>query len=137
MMSSPLIAQQKQIAINSWYRLLSSGIKISRDCRHFKLHKLLDFAYTQFDQPADYTAKQSLFHFPDCRIRYIQQSKKGWVDHNIDLLMMVSLHTLIAPQKSLVLMLGCLLTTLPKITLLLLMIQIIQFHYRTPPPYFR
>ena len=73
-MSSLLISQQNQIAINSWYRLLWSGIKIFRDCRHFKLHELLDFAYTQFDQPADYTAKQSLF--PDCRIRYIQQSKK-------------------------------------------------------------
>ena len=50
---------------------------------------------------------------------------------------MISLPTLVAPQTSFVLLPGCLLTTRPMITLLLLMALINQFLYRTCPPYFR
>ena len=51
-------------------------------------------------------------------------------------LCMIYLPILMAPPTSLVLALGCLLTTRPKITLLLVMIPINQFHYQTRPPYF-
>ena len=81
----PIDIKAKQLAINSWYRLLRTGIKVFPDCGHHKLHKLLNLAYDQFDQPADYTAKQILF--PDCRIKFLYPSKEDWVDDNIDLSM--------------------------------------------------
>lgn len=81
----PIDIKAKQLAINSWYRLLRSGIKVFPDCGHHKLHKLLNLAYDQFDQPADYAAKQILF--PDCRIKFLYPPKEDWVDDNIDLSM--------------------------------------------------
>ena len=73
------------------------------DCGY---HKLLNSAYDQFDQPADYATLQNKFYFPFAELHFYTRLKKIWSKKTLTYLWMISLPTLMAPPTSLVLALG-------------------------------
>jgi hypothetical protein len=74
----PLEIKAQQFAINSWYRLIRTGITPQPNLGH---HKTMESTSTS-THPFDFTSKQLIF--PSDKVSFLYPAKEQWLEEKVD-----------------------------------------------------